>query len=326
MTVGIRQLNAMNDMFGQAHRDFKVAQDVGKMMELRRFEFETEVYATAYWENGRRYYLVSKNDKAILGHIHDRALKSALPLPLQTWNERQLVPAGLEEEVEQQVKVNACRHLRDTFPASFWEDASRVSNAPRTSDAFELLAYLAEVIESSFNDDFLALFEDLVDTLFIRRSLTRGDYAYFKEWLIDERQCMAHEIGERDLFSKEMFGFAYRAGNGRINAIVNASQKDIAQRRDSILRDGSSLVTPVFKRKCWYNYDYRLVDVRADFKARVLRLYNDKYFSILEDVEKLPVVVDETEFSAVHARLKEEGNPACIAAWELQGRQWGITW
>ena len=39
MTVGINRLNQM-------FRDFKVAEDVGKMMELRRFEVEFEVFGT----------------------------------------------------------------------------------------------------------------------------------------------------------------------------------------------------------------------------------------------------------------------------------------
>ena len=76
MTVG---MNRLNQMF----RDFKVAEDVGKMMELRRFEFEFELYGTVYWENEQRNYLVSKNEAVICKQIAELEVRNKYPLPLQ---------------------------------------------------------------------------------------------------------------------------------------------------------------------------------------------------------------------------------------------------
>ena len=54
MTVGIKQLNNM-------FRDFKVAEDVAKMVEMRRFAVEFTVYGSLFLEQGQRRYIISSD-------------------------------------------------------------------------------------------------------------------------------------------------------------------------------------------------------------------------------------------------------------------------
>lgn len=318
MTVG---MNRLNQMF----RDFKVAEDVGKMMELRRFEVEFEIFGTVFWQDGTRHYLVSKSEDTLYQQIAPLALENMYPLIMQTWHESLLVPAGWDEEIEQTVKVHFCKALQKNFPESFWKNVEDVTRGITDDSATAILDPLQEQLDGVFNADLLQLFESLLDLVYLRKNLTKRSYHMYSEWLKEVRQEMVDDVITKDLFSKDLYGFAYEDGSGRFSYHLNASQRVAHEKRDKHQKEGC-LVTPIFHKKYWYNYEYRLVHVRADFKEELKRLFDGAYFDILRRITTLNVAVNANLYRAVLQDYCAHEDAAPLAeAWKDFGRQWGIV-
>lgn len=317
MTVGMNQLNQM-------FRDFKVAEDVGKMMELRRFEVEYEIFGTVFWKDGKRQYLVSKDDDILFHQIQNLAANDYYPLAICTWRERNLVPAGWDEEIEQNVKIHFCKDLQKRFPASFWENINLVTLPTADDSAIEILERFQDQIDGLFNEDFLQLFEGLLNKAYFRRNLTKRHYDLFKDWLKEERQEMIDDVASKDLFSRDLYGVASRNNEGKVHYYLNASQKVIFEKQKK-LQNSDELVTPIFYKKFWYNYDYRLEHVRNDFNELLCQIYNAGYFNILEEVDGLKINIDTSKFEEILNQYEKDKERDLLSAWRSLGKQWGLT-
>jgi len=311
-------MNRLNQMF----RDFKVAEDVGKMMELRRFEVEFELYGTVYWENGQRYYLVGKNEAVICQQISELELRNKYPVPLQIWREKCLVPAGWDEEIEQQVKIHFCQALQETYPKIFWEAVFSVVDGKENDSGTTILDPLQEQLDGRFQEDELQLFCGLLHLLYLRKNLTERSFQAYGQWLEEVRQEMINNIAEKDIFSKEFFGFAYQKEDNSICYVINASQQFIQKKRMEIILKKEGMVTPIFYKKYWYNYDYRLEQVRKDFGDELRILYSKNYFAILKQIHALPITINGEAYQEKKQQLQTE---KLRTAWEGLGRQWGIV-
>lgn len=316
MTVG---MNRLNQMF----RDFKVAEDVGKMMELRRFEVEFEIFGTVYWQDGKRHYLVSKSEDTLYYQLEPLALQDTYPLALQTWHESALVPAGWDEEIEQTIKVHFCHSLHDIYPEGFWHNIEKVTEAAINDSATQILDPLQDLLDGVFDSDQIQLFEGLLNRAYLRRNLTRRSYQMYAEWLREIRQEMVDDVVTKDVFNRELYGFAYQAENGKIQYYLNASQRLMHEKQEKHQKLGH-LVTPIFQKKYWYNYDYRLDQVRVDFRELLKQLFNEEYFNMLSRLAALNVSVDTIVYNEILAMYHEQDNVTLMNAWENLGYQWGI--
>ncbi len=315
MTVG---MNMMNQMF----RDFKVAEDVKKMMELRRFEVEFEIYGTVYWKNGCRHYLISKKEEIIYQQILELEIEDCYPLPMQIWTERLLVPAGAENDIETLIKLHFAKDLKKKYPSWLWEKISTITKNFENDDGKEILDNMKENMEGRFQADQLQIFKSLLLKLYLRKNITRMAFEKYFNWLREEEQEMIDNITSKDIFEKTFFGIAYKIGEGNIQYVINASKQVIFAKINKLEQNKNVVISPIFQKKYWYNYDYRLEDVRKDFKALLEKLYNIEYFIQLEKIQKLLVVVDLGEYNKVQESLKN--NIILQNVWRKLGFQWGI--
>lgn len=315
MTVG---MNRLNQMF----RDFKVAEDVGKMMELRRFEIEFELYGTVYWENGQRNYLASKNATMICKQIAELEVQNKYPLPLQVWREKCLVPAGWDEEIEQQVKVHFCQEMQRNYPIALWRAIDAVAEGNENDDGTNILDPIREYLEGIFQSELLQIFEGLLNILYLRKSLSQRSFQSYCDWIVEMRQEMINDVVVRDIFCKIFYGFAYQKGTDDVCYVMNASQQLIEEKRLKVLLREDMLVTPVFCKKYWYNYDYRLNQVRKDFENELRQLYSKSYFEVLNKIDDLPVAVDVAGYQEKQKQFQTEKT---LDVWKKLGRQWGVV-
>lgn len=314
MTVGMQM---MNQMF----RDFKVAQDVGKMMELRRFEIEFELFGTVYWENQQRHYLISRNENTLYQQLLKLELQGKYPLLLQVYTERSLVPAGTEEEIEQQMKIKFAKRLQMKYPEVLWKNISQLTEHVENDAGKLILDPLQEQLTGLFQEPYLQLFADLLKLVYLRKNLTQRSFCAYQDWLKEERQEMIEQSNTQDIFSKNFFGIAYRDKTGGITNHVNASRQIIANKKMKLELTEGCLVAPIYEQKCWYNYEYRLAQARQDFQRRLQRLYNEQYFIILEKLQALPIVIDEKTYLQHYTLFASQG---LTAIWQYFGQQWGI--
>lgn len=306
-------------------RDDEETDYVGIVRALRGFEVEFEVYGTVYWKDGQRNYLVSANAETLNDHVTRLSREGCYPVPPQIYSERMLVPAGCDSELEEQVKLNCCRRLRATYPPSFWDHARDVADGRGNDSALPLLSDVRDRLKGVFDADSLQLFEALVNRAFLRRNLEQHSYAALMAWLEEERRCMADDGFERSLFVKDMYGFATRDANGTIRVAMDSVRMNAeGKRRDSARKD-TGTVTPLFHARVGYNRNYRLVDARNDFKARLASLFDGEYFALLEKLDALPVAVDIAGYQRECERLSTAGDAELLELWKHYGRQWGIT-
>lgn len=176
MTVGMRQ---MNQMF----RDFKVAEDVGKMMELRRFETAFELYGTVYWDKGERCYLTSQKAELISKEIVRLEMQDKYPLPLQIWQGKALIPSGWEEAIVKMGKLNFCQALRQDYSTGLWHHIQAVAGGRENDSGINILEPLQEQLDGSFQADYLQLFYGLLRILYLRKNLTRQSLTKYQNWL-----------------------------------------------------------------------------------------------------------------------------------------------
>lgn len=318
MTATVMHVNRM-------FRDDEVSDHVGAISKLRGFEVEFEVYGIAYWENGRRQYLASGNAETLHEQFSLLKCTGCYPILPQIWSERRFVPAGWDSEVEQQVKFNCCKRLQGQFPVRLWEQAIDVAEGKFDDSAIGILEPMRDQLEGVFNADYLQMFEALTNRLYCRHNLTPQSYNRFISWLEEERDNMVDVIGERDIFCKDMYGFAYRGEGLPVQIVMDSVRKIVDGRLQEIVQKGGVTVTPIFHNKCWYSRDYRLLDMRHDFKNRLQFLFDEGYFALLEAADGLPVIVDQVAYLRERERLQIEGNERLLKTWECFGRQWGIN-
>lgn len=191
-------------------------------------------------------------------------------------------------------------------------------------DGYGILEPLRDSLEGSFDADRLQMFDALVNRLYARRNLTPRSYRYFGSWLSEERNYMVENLAKHDVFKKDMYGFAYRGEGGRTQIIVDSVRETVSNRCLEIERAGNGVTTPLFKKTCWYNREYRLPQARKDFKIELEKLYDDAYFDLLARVDGLPVAVDEEAYRRNLNALQSQDNDALRVVWEDRGRQWGV--
>lgn len=315
MTVS---MGMMNQMF----RDFKVAEDVGKMMELRRFEVEFEVYGTVYWADHERHYLVSKNEDTIYQQIKELELKGCYPLPMQKRIERSLVPAGTEEDIENRVKYHFAQDLRAKFTPDLWEKILSIADGVENDAGREILDSMQEQLEGLFREDQLQMFRGLVLKLYLRRNITKASFERYLEWLKEEEQEMIDNIITKDIFEKTFFGIAYQDQQGNIQYNINANRQIIVDKISKLERLGNFIITPIFHKKYYYNYNYKLADVRKDFQGLLEQLYDADYFKHLKKIEALPISIDCKQYSKIQEEFKFDNDLEIV--WKAFGAQWGI--
>lgn len=314
MTVG---MNRLNQMF----RDFKVAEDVGKMMELRRFEVEFELYGTVYWDNEQRNYLVSKNADMLCRQIAELEVRDKYPLPLQVWRETCLVPAGWDEEIEQQIKVHFCQMLQKKYPKMLWESVVAVADGKENDNGTAVLDPIQEQLDGVFREEWLQIFHGLLSLLYLRKNLSKRSFLAYCEWMQEMQQEMVDTVAAKDIFCKDLFGFAYQEENMHIHYVVNANQQFLQRKRTDMMLTSNNIITPIFSKKYWYNYDYRLEQVRKDFEQEMRIIYDENYFTILKTIESLPLAVN----SMIYRDKKQQFSTEETAnIWKLFGRKWGI--
>ncbi len=336
-------MSASTVRMAQGLRDLKVAKDVGAMNDLRVFEEEYETYGTVFWEGDQRHYLVSQSFETICAQVAELELKERYPLPVLTNIQRKLVPSGWEEEIAQQVKVDACNEMRLDYPERLWETALQVADGHRNDAAAVLLAPIKDELEGTFDSERIMLFEKMVGRLYLRRNLTSDSYALLKQWIWEERQEMANDVAEQDSLCTDFYGFAYRdavpAGNPSGDVIgveasdnrscapaqywADACLKTLVERRVKVQQTGAQ-TSPIFHRKCWHGRNVRPMEVRRGFLENLKQLYDADFFALLDAVDALPVAIDERAFLEECDRLRREDLSACLRVWEYFGRQWGV--
>ena len=113
-------------------------------------------------------------------------------------------------------------------------------------------------------------------------SLSVESYNALLDWVKKEYKNMDDNFVSKDMFEKTLYGFAYK-DKGGMRYIENA-QRDYIYEKVSRLEQEGVFVAPIYAKTYWYNYNYRLKDVKNDFKLDLQKARNESY---LEKIMKM---------------------------------------
>lgn len=315
MTVGMDKLNTL-------FRDFKVAEDVAKMMELRRFEIEYTMYGSMFLENGKAKYIVSGKDDKIVSFINSRRNFEKYPFPMMKHTVKTTVPSGAEEDITRMVKVNLAKIMRDSFGKEFLEEFYTLAFTANNDAAKIILDELQMKLYGMYRADNLLLFEGIMDLAYRAKHITEETRLGYESWLEDEWHQMEDDPVLEDQFSKELYGFASMQNN-IIKIHYNAEKAKVYEKQKKLEKDGV-LVSQVYTKTYWYNYDKTLKDVREEFEVFLVDLFDDTYFSYLQRIKSLSPVVSSESMRALEEKYGKE-NIAVQNVLNTYKGYWGIV-
>lgn len=287
MTVDMRQLRAM-------FRDFKVAADVQKMIEMRRYEQEYIMYGSMFFEDGKRKYIISSKENNILQFLNTRENFAKYPLPMQVHTLLTTVPSGNEEDITRLAKIKLAKIIQESYPVDFLKDFYEIAESENSQLAEGILDELQDRICGVYRKDNLILFEGLMDIAYRRKTITEKARKRYENWLSDEWRQMEDDYQLEDRFSKEMYGFAYRESDD-IKVYFNGEKSKAIKKKQDLEKRGvmvSQICTEVF----WYNYEKTLKDIKEEFAVYLKKLFDDNYFAYLERIVAVPPAIEEKCF------------------------------
>lgn len=263
-------------------RDVQVAEDVAKMAELGWFDVEFTMYGCAYLKNDKMYYKVSPEVEDIYQFIEKSNLEGTYPSNVVSFTEKCPVPIGMKEFIAQDVKRKLAKKLKEVFPKEFFVQLNQLADRVTENSAREILWSEAEELEGVFEEEKLRYFEDLVNYTYSCRKITQAEYENLLSWLAEERRSMCDDFVTKDKFEKTLYGIAY-TDNEKIKYVENARKAYMYEQQHALEQEGK-FVTPIFSQTYWYNYKYRLPDVRRDFTKKLHEELNEAY---IEKIKKI---------------------------------------
>lgn len=315
MTVG---MNMMNTLF----RDFKVAEDVGKMMSLRRFEVEFTVYGCLFARDGKRQYLISDDEANIYDAISQQGFLDYYPLPIVHLTNQCLVPSGCEEDICQQTKLQLAKYLQSSYSYDFLTRFYKLADIKPNNEAEPLLALLAEKLWGRYHHDWLTLFQGLVDRAYCRKNLNFENYCKHYNWIQMEQRQMDNDGQKKEQFVKILYGMGYQGDDSTTIVYLNADKNMIDHLIKTKRRQGY-LTSTLLAKTYGYNYDYRLEDARKDFKKYLQKIFNEHYFMLIKELEHCVVAIDLLAYQSLLHSVQANGNRLEQEALEQYGCYWG---
>lgn len=303
-------------------RDFQVAEDVGKMAALGWIDTEFTMYGCGYLVGDLPHYLISNDANNIYDFIDGGTLSGVYPTPMVSLSKKCPVPSGQKEAIARQVKIELAEEIRRQYPADFLRVLANLGSAQANDGAKELLLTLQEKLTGLFVEDLLQIFESLVSLAYEHKVLGDEARGEFMAWLYDVRKDMMDDVVVKDIFERTFYGFAYEEGlvikyySNTLRETVYARQKEIA--------DEGFVVTPIFWKTYWYNYNYRLDDAKKDYQKYLCEVFGEAYFTLIKEIMALPGPIERAVYWQTIAYAQASFGSTAQNALISYGRKWHL--
>ena len=322
LMMQLRNRQIMSEI--QKDANVKVAEDIGKMAELGYFDVEFTMYGCAYWnpENDKMYYKVSSLAEDIYTFTETAMLQHMYASNIVAETKTMPVPSGMKELIAQDVKMSLARELQKIYPKDFFVNLYQLAARCANNQAADVLWQEAEHLAGRFDEEQLRRFEEMVNYTYSCRSIKEDTYQQLIDWLKEERSNMADDFVSKDIFEKTLYAVAYEQ-DGAIQYIENA-QKDYIYEKAYTLEQQGIFVTPVFSKTFWYNYEYRLADVKKDFRVLVREVMNAEY---IEKIKTLRGTVNSDladQLSNMICEVSAKWGDNCANTLTRYAHRWGI--
>ncbi len=324
MTADLERLMNLRSVSVHKDANIQAAEDIGKKAELGYFDVEFTMYGCTYLERGAdmMQYRISSQACDIVDFIEQAARADFYPSNLETMTFSCPVPVGAKELIAQDVKIELAKVLRQKYPKAFFQTLYQTADIIHSNEAAEMLGQEAEAISGRFEEEALSGLETLVHYAYSCKRLERAAYDALLRWIEEERRCMDDDQVSKDIFTKTLYGIVYQ-GDGWLKYFSNAQREHVYQKAYSLETQGI-LVSPLYAKTYWYNYEYRLPDVLKDYQAQLKRVYNQDFVGKLVTLKGQASAQQRQSFAQQLALVSERYGSGPADTMRRYGCRWGV--
>ena len=134
------------------------------------------------------------------------------------------------------------------------------------------------------------IFQILVEQAYSERKLTKYAYRNYRQWIKDVQADMDDDLIVKDIYHKTMYCMWYE-DNGKWKTVVNSQKDRLYIKQFEMMKSGKRTL-PIYDKTYWYNTDYRLSDVREDFKAYLNSDLMKMFFDLAVAIKSMPSALD----------------------------------
>lgn len=300
-------------------RDMQVSMDVGKMVELGKFDKEFTAYGCAYLQNGEVYIPVSEHAETIYRIREKKQLEGIYPSNVVDYHITTKVPAGAIDDIWEEVKWSLGEQLLNAFPKQYLDILNTIGNLPPEDNMHLVLEDLKTRIEGLFAKDILALFDAIVVECYLSKQLDNKHFKELKSWSDNIWRQMEDDPEIKDIHSRTLNGFAYLE-NEKIKYKVNAQYVHVVKSRQ-ILRSQGILTTPIYSEMCWYSTQSQFPAKRQAYDKK-LKEFMEVTMEIMCYLEKQKSFSGRKEFLEEYEKVKDLNNELVTGTFQFYGYQW----
>lgn len=299
---------------------------VNQKAEMGWFDTEFTMYGCAYLvpNEGKMYFKVSEKAKDIYDFVYYAPLKDIYPSNVLRATCQCAVPAGSKESIAQHIKYRLAIELKNHYPHQFFEKLYTFAECFRDDALTPLLWEKAERLEGGFDREKIYEFVELVKFAYSSLRIKRESYLKLIEWAQEEQKNMNDDVVNKDIFEKTMYSIAYKEQD-HIKYMEDALKEAIYEEMYNLEQKGN-FITPIFEKRYWYNYEYRLPDVIRDFKNLTRQRFDEQYLDMIASIKKRVKIKpeEEKEFNRFLINLQKENDRGCSETLRRYGYHWGV--
>lgn len=251
-------------------RDIQVGMDVGKMVELGKFDKEFTVYGCAYRQNGETYFPISEREETIYRLCERKQLEGIYPSKVMHYHIATSVPAGAIDDIWDDVKWKLGYQLMDIYSANYLDKLNELGNYESNNNMWPYLEEYMEQLEGIFSKELLELFDSISVDCFLRKQIDKDHYNTIKTWSNKIWQQMENDPEIKNIHSRSLNGCAY-LDNDRIKYKVNAQYVHVYKSRQDLMCHGF-IVTPIYSETCWYQTQTQFPSLRKKYENNLKNL------------------------------------------------------
>lgn len=324
MTGNLEMLMKMRNAKIMKEANVQTAEDIAKKAELGYFDVEFTMYGCAYWDRAAATmkYRISSKAEDIYDHIESAAKIAVYPGQVERLTLKCPVPLGTKELIAQDVKKELAKELRDKYSQAFFAELYDIADQIQSDDAKDLLWAEAERVEGKFEEEELRRLEALLDYTYSCKKLLPETYQALLALIAEERQSMDEDFISKDIFEKTMYGIVY-VEDGQPKYLSNA-QRDYIYEKAYALETQGIFVSPLYAKTYWYNYEYRLNDVKKDYSLELKKVYDQAYLEKLAQIKTKADPAARVAFAQKLRAVKAQYGDGAAQTMQRYGYRWGV--
>lgn len=305
-------------------RDMQCSMDVGKMAELGRYAEEFIAYGFFWIDNQQRFYYLSENCMETYRFKQEKMLEQKIAFPVHSHLERRIVPSGMRQEYNQETKIILAKKIQNQYTAWFSNEVVKLIDGENTTIAFEVIAYLQNKLEGTFDRVRLNYFEAILQAAYIAKKISKEQYNIFCQWLRRNYKQMEDDIVVEEQYHRMWGGFCYRAKNGIWKLYMNAQPSNVYEQWERKMMSGY-LVLPIFWKRYWFSSVTEGQKLKDIFKREFIAMLQDDFGECALKIKTMTPAIDKEKFQEMYREIAQKDNREEMDAFILLGQLWDLN-